>query len=66
MPEEEIDTLNRFLVGARGVEGEEIVILRPPLAPMSVDEALTLAAWLVAITGDEIRFEKILSAVKAT
>lgn len=45
---DEIDLANKFLVGARG---KQVVILNPPtrLTELSPDEALLLAAWLVAI-----------------
>jgi hypothetical protein len=62
----EIDTFNRFMVGVRG---ERIVVLRPPVAPMTADEALTLAAHLVALAdyyedGKGSRFEQIREAVE--
>lgn len=62
---ENIDTTNRYFVGAH--TGGRVMITLPPLAPMSPDEALTLAAWLVAVAdpiGD--RFEEIFTAVMST
>jgi len=59
-------TLNRFAVGSKG---DEVVILIPPKHPLSREEALVLAAYLVTvaeiITGPE-SFEDILKQVKNT
>lgn len=41
------DTANRFFVGVRG--GSEIVIGRPALRPITREEALNLAAYLVVM-----------------
>lgn len=60
----EIDTTNRFMVAARG--NGELVIMMPPLAPLSTEDALTLAAWIVAVTGEDERFAAILAAVQST
>jgi hypothetical protein len=63
MPDQ-IDTINDHLVG---VNGFGVVITLPPAAPMDRDEALRLAAWLVAVAdpGGE-RFEEIRNAVLGT
>ncbi len=61
---EEIETLNRFGVA---LVGNRIGMLMPPSLPMTTDEALTLAAWLVTLAdyrGD--RFKEILEAVRST
>jgi hypothetical protein len=58
-----IDTTNKHLVSS---QGERIVIMLPPRGPIEKDDALTLAAWIVAIVGDEERFREILSAVEGT
>jgi len=60
-----MDVSNQFMVGALG---DKVVITLPPTRPLSKEEALTLAAWLVAIvTGDpEHVFQPILSAVLST
>lgn len=71
-----INTVNRCMVSA---SGDRIILLRPParLETMTHDEALTLAAWLVALAdGPAIdeggqdhsrgRFEQILEAVRNT
>lgn len=60
--EEEIDTLNKFVVG---LQGDKIGMLAPPRWLMTKDEALTLAAWLVTAAdyrGE--RFKQILEAVQ--
>lgn len=59
----EIDTLNRFMVGARG---DNITIMRfSPL--LSKEEALNLAAYLVCLADNSPtheEFHKVLSAIK--
>jgi len=60
----EIDTTNDHLVGMRG---DQVVIVLPPMAPMGHDEALRLAAWLVAVAdplGDD--FDTVRKAVLST
>lgn len=62
--EEPVNTVNEFLVGIRG---GDIIIGLPPLRPITKDEALRLAAWLVAVadpTGDD--FDKVRRAVLST
>lgn len=59
-----VDTTNDHFVG---VNDFGVVVAMPPVAPMAVDEALRLAAWLVAVAdpgGD--RFQQILTAVRST
>ena len=59
-----IDTANHFLVS---VGGQGISVMNAPRLPMSKDEALNLAAWLVAVAdplGDD--FQAVLDAVKST
>lgn len=61
----EIDTSNLpFMVA---MQGDKIVIMRPPTRPLTIDEALNLAAWLVALS-DPLgeRFNKMLQAVLST
>jgi len=51
------------------VNREHILILRPPLVPMTKEDALRLAAWIVALADDsanEERFAAVLNAVKNT
>lgn len=54
---------NRFLVS---VICEMVVIFNPPRAPISKDEALNLAAWLVALADTDGKFNEILQAVTNT
>lgn len=56
-----VDTFNRFFVQARGAH---VTIISLPVRPMSHEEALGLAAWLVALTGQKARFREILRAVE--
>ena len=71
---------NKFVVGA-AAGGDRIVILNLPItaragqgsmpdfpvpAPLSKAEALTLAAWLVAVTGERAVFLEMLAAIEAT
>lgn len=58
----EIDTANRFLVGARG---DDLVILRFARS-VTKEEALNLAAWLVALADSKGEFPAILEAVQNT
>jgi hypothetical protein len=59
-----IDTTNDHLVGTMG---GRVVILVPPTGPMDPDEALRLAAWLVALADPSgERFGEIRKAVEST
>ncbi len=58
----EIDTTNKHLVG---VQGESIVIMNPPRWPMSKDDALTFAAWIVTLADDHEAFSDHLAAVQS-
>lgn len=59
-----IDTFNKWGVST----SRSGIGLMVPLntANMTTDEALTLAAWLVAIVGDDERWTEILEAVQNT
>lgn len=57
-----IDVSNPYVVGAKG---DRIVILGM-VRDLSKEDALTLAAWIVAIVGDRESFEVILDAVSNT
>lgn len=63
----QIDTLNKFAVAA---SGRGIIMLLPPSRGASItpDDALLLAAWLVAIAEHEASntFEDVLKAVQST
>lgn len=58
-----IDTANKYFVA---IQGDQIRILKPPTAPMSKDEALTLAAWIETLGCDDERFNEIREAVRST
>lgn len=59
-----IETINRFLVAG---QGQQVLVMRPPLGPITKDDALILAAWLVAIAEDgEHKFQPVLDAVLDT
>ena len=66
MADEKVDTYNKFLVGSRGKMG--LCIMLPPGCglPIAYEDALNLAAWLVALTGEEERFKVVLEAVLGT
>ncbi len=60
-----METLNKWAVGVQG----DMIVLGLPMraARMSKDDALLLAAWLVAIaSGDPVEFEPVLNAVLST
>jgi hypothetical protein len=58
-----IDTTNKFLVSTGG---DDIVFLRPLPQRMSYDDALLLAAYIVAIVADSDKWEAVLTAVEST
>lgn len=64
MTETKIDTTNKMLLGAIG---PNFVISKPPSIEMSKDEAINLAAWIVAMA-DPTReqFDPLLSAILET
>lgn len=58
-----MDTFNKHMVG---LQCGNIVILMPPREPMSKQDALMFAAWIVAMADDdETGFQKALAAVQA-
>ena len=59
---EELDTVNLFAVG---VHGEDIVVLAPA-RNLTKEGALNLAAWLVAVSGEEEKFAALLERVMQT
>ena len=65
MAGETIDTFNKFLVGA---QSNGIVIGAPPMIGAALDrnDALILAAWLVALADRDGKFQKVLAAVQNT
>lgn len=62
---DELDTSNKFMVG---VSGAHIVMLRPPRGSITKDDALNLAAWLVALADDTPphKFLSVMEAVQNT
>lgn len=53
---------NKHGVGAQG-DGK-IVIARPPLEPMTKEEAVIFAAWLVSVShGGDINFEEAIQEI---
>ena len=59
-----MDASNIFCVGA---QGDQILVLNPPRRPMSKEEALMFAAWLVVLTfASDDEFKKYLDAVRST
>lgn len=60
------DIFNRCAIASAG---DNVLMLRPPRAPMTADEAITLAAWLV-VTAEMAnkepthKFEDVLEAVR--
>ncbi len=64
MNEHPVETINDHLVGVTGLN--KIVMALPPVVPMSIDEALRMAAWIVAIVDDDERFDSVLAAVRST
>jgi hypothetical protein len=60
-----IDTRNDFAVSA---QGSGILLLRPPAPGQAItrEQALRLAAWIVALCGGWEAFEPVLAAVEST
>lgn len=59
----DVDTTNKFVVSVLG--NGSVVILAPPRGPLSQDDALLLAAYLVALAAaPRERFLEILHAVE--
>jgi len=56
----DLEVFNKFCIT---FGNRRINILNPPFGPMSEDDALILAAWLVAVAGDKERFEEIYKKV---
>lgn len=57
-----VNTANDLFVERRGDGGISILGLR---VEMSEEQALRLAAWLVAIVGDDEQFAKILQQIRS-
>ena len=65
MTERQIDTMNKFMVG---LQGDQVVLLRPPGPRLTPGEAMILAAYLVAIAEHKAPypFQMVLDAVVNT
>jgi len=48
------------------MQGNNVVMVLPPVRPMALAEALRLAAWIVALVDDDDAFNAILGAVRST
>ncbi len=62
MTTEKIDCTNKYLVGANATH---VTLVIPPVGPLTFDDALLLAAWLVAIAEQQASntFDEVLAAV---
>lgn len=58
-----INTANKFMVG---VQGKNIVVGMPPRVPISPDDAMLFAAYLVSMAemDTETKFEDVLEAIQ--
>ena len=61
-----MDTLNRFMV-SKYAEGE-VIIMSPPRGPMTGDQAMMLAAWLIsmALMTSDLDIKDCVEAVENT
>ena len=61
---------NEFFVGSRGTPetaGQKVFMVRPVVGEITRDQALNLAAWIVAVADPEGEdFRKLLEEVKST
>jgi hypothetical protein len=57
------DTTNRFMVSMRG---DGLLVPIRPVQILTKDDALNLAAWLVAMADDNDEFPVLLEAVRNT
>lgn len=44
-----MDTFNKFAVGSNG---SKVVVTNPPRGPISNEDAINLATWLLIVVGD--------------
>jgi hypothetical protein len=56
----DIDTSNKFMVAS---QGETLVFLRPLPRTMTKDDALNLAAYIVAMTCNDEKWQRTLDAI---
>ena len=57
------ETMNKFLVGS---QGDHTNIMNPPTSPITREDALLFAAWIVAIADRDDAFARILEDVEST
>jgi hypothetical protein len=55
---------NRFLVSSTG-DGK-VLVMNPPRAPLSREEAIEFAAWIVVLSGGTGDFDDVLQEVMAS
>lgn len=60
---DEIETFNKFLVSFGPINTRGIVIMNPPRGHITEEDALNLAAYLVALAGGMDAFAPIYEAV---
>lgn len=56
-----MDTMNKFLIG---LNGDDLVFLKPVPQRLSKEDSLLLAAWLVAMVADVDQFMEMLKAIE--
>ena len=57
---EPFETFNRFIVAAKG---DAVMVMNPPVQPMTLEEALNLCAWVFTLSG--ATREDLLHAIDA-
>lgn len=60
---DDISSMNEFMVG---VQGDHILIMRPPTTPLTRERALNLAAWLVTLADQDDEFGLYLEKIEST
>lgn len=53
--------MNKFFVG---IAGEIVTIMKPIPPKLSKEDAINLAAWLVAVADDDDKFPAILDEIR--
>lgn len=65
--QEAIDTFNEFMVT---LVHEKVVMLRPPILPLSKEQSFRLVGWILAMTcwsvEDKAQFARVLEAIENT
>lgn len=56
-----VDLSNKHMVSVGA--GDQLMFLLPPVRPMSKEQALVTAAWLVALADDDNQFQAIYEKV---